>query len=146
MQSATINFLNQAALPMTFKVFSSSSGEGAPNTVEMHVLAKAYRAAWRSQFINDPAGVHVIETLDLVIDFGGTDLTGRTALPDDSPFRTDTQKGLGMSAMIVRAAQLAREFGVEVNSHDRRPHRPVAWPCGRTEPRAELARSELARR
>src|SRR5262245_41197893 len=86
MQSATISFLNKAsAAPMTFRVFSRSSGKPL-NTVEMHVLAKAYRAAWRSQFIHDPAGVHVIEALDLVIDFGGTERSDRTRLPDDSPF------------------------------------------------------------
>ena len=94
MQPATINFLNQASPPMTFRVFSRSSGEPL-DTVEMHVLAKAYRAAWRSQFIHDPAGVHVIETLDLVIDFGGADLSGRTTLPDDSPFGPTRRRDWG---------------------------------------------------
>jgi hypothetical protein len=70
---------------MTFRVFNRSSGEPL-DTVEMHVLAKAYRAAWRSQFTSDPVGSHVIEGLDLVIDFGGTHSSDRTELPDDSPF------------------------------------------------------------
>ena len=80
---------------MTFRVFSHSSGEPL-DTVEMHVLAKAYRAAWRSRFIHDPAGVHVIETLDLVIDFGGADLSGtRPRLPDDSPFGPTRRRDWG---------------------------------------------------
>jgi hypothetical protein len=85
MQPATINLLSTASPPVTFRVFSRASGEPL-DTVEMHVLAKAYRAAWRSQFTSDPGGLHVIETLDLVIDFGGTDSSGRAELPDDSPF------------------------------------------------------------
>lgn len=35
----------------------------------MHVLAKAYRAAWRSVHASEPAGSHVIAGADLVIDF-----------------------------------------------------------------------------
>jgi hypothetical protein len=86
MQTATISFLSKTpAAPMTFKVLSRSTGKPL-DTVEMHVLAKAYRAAWRSQFIHDPAGVHVIEALDLVIDFGGTERSDRTRQPDDTPF------------------------------------------------------------
>jgi hypothetical protein len=79
---------------MTFRVFSRSNGRPL-DSVEMHVLAKAYRAAWRTQFTNDPCGLHVIETLDLVIDFGGTDLSGRTALPDDSPFGPTRRRDWG---------------------------------------------------
>ncbi len=94
MQPATINFLSTASPPMTFRVFSRSNGHPL-DTVEMHVLAKAYRAAWRSQFINDPAGLHVIETLDLVIDFGGTDSSVRTALPDDSAFGPTRRRDWG---------------------------------------------------
>jgi hypothetical protein len=85
MQPAIVNLLSKVSAPMTFRAFSRSSGEPL-DTVEMHVLAKAYRAAWRSQFTNDPAGLHLIEGLDLVIDFGGTDSAGRSELPDDSPF------------------------------------------------------------
>ena len=36
----------------------------------MHVLAKAYRAAWRSIWGEDPVGLHVVHALDLVIGFG----------------------------------------------------------------------------
>jgi hypothetical protein len=34
------------------------------------VLARAYRAMWHVRYGTDPAGQHVIATLDLVIDFG----------------------------------------------------------------------------
>ena len=95
MQTATVKFLNQAsAAPMTFKVFSHSSGEPL-DTVEMHVLAKAYRAAWRSRFIHDPTGLHVIHTLDLVIDFGGVGQSASERLPGDSPFGPTRRRDWG---------------------------------------------------
>ena len=37
--------------------------------LEMHVLARAYRAAWRSLHARDPVNRHVIESLDVMIDF-----------------------------------------------------------------------------
>jgi len=40
------------------------------DTIEMHVLARAYRAAWRSLHARDPVSRHVIESLDVMIDFG----------------------------------------------------------------------------
>ena len=95
MLPAILNLDSKAAARiMTFRIFNRSSGE-ALDTVEMHVLAKAYRAAWRSQFINDPAGKHVIDSLDLVIDFGGTGSTGRSELPDDSPFGPTRRRDWG---------------------------------------------------
>jgi hypothetical protein len=39
-------------------------------TVEGYVLARAYDAAWRSLYLCEPLGQHVIERLDLTIDFG----------------------------------------------------------------------------
>jgi hypothetical protein len=94
MQPATISLQSEAPTPMSFRIFSRSSGETI-DTVEMHVLAKAYRAAWRSQFTHDPTGLHVIESLDLVIDFGGTDVSGRSMLPDDSPFGPTRRRDWG---------------------------------------------------
>jgi len=47
-----------------YSVYFHSSGEAA-HTVEMHVLARAYRAAWRSQFATEPLGPHVIGPLDV---------------------------------------------------------------------------------
>jgi hypothetical protein len=53
---------------MEYSIFRPSSGE-ALNTVEMHVLARAYRAAWRSVFAKDPVGSHVIVALDVLFVF-----------------------------------------------------------------------------
>ena len=55
---------------MDYSIFSHSSGE-ALRTVEMHVLAKAYRAAWRSLFARDPVGPYVIAALDVLFVFEG---------------------------------------------------------------------------
>jgi hypothetical protein len=53
---------------MEYSIFSHSSGEPL-HTVEMHVLARAYRAAWRSVFASNPVGSHVIAALDALIVF-----------------------------------------------------------------------------
>jgi CelD/BcsL family acetyltransferase involved in cellulose biosynthesis len=53
---------------MCFKLYSYSTGEPV-ETVEMHVLAKAYRAAWRSVHAREPGQCHVLAAVDLVIDF-----------------------------------------------------------------------------
>ena len=39
-------------------------------SLEMHVLARAYRAAWRSIHVREPISQHVLEDLGVVIDFG----------------------------------------------------------------------------
>ena len=49
-------------------IFSHSTGEPL-HTVEVHVLARAYRAAWRSLFAGDPLGPHVIDPLDVLFVF-----------------------------------------------------------------------------
>lgn len=41
------------------------------DTLHVHVLARAYDAAWRARHQSAPVGEHVIEGLGLVIDFGG---------------------------------------------------------------------------
>ncbi len=51
-----------------YSIFSYSSGE-LLHTVEMHVLARAYRAVWRSLFASDPLGAHVIAPLDVLFVF-----------------------------------------------------------------------------
>ncbi len=53
---------------MEYSMFSHSSGQ-ALHTVEMHVLARAYRAAWRSLFAKDPVGPHIIAALDVLFVF-----------------------------------------------------------------------------
>jgi hypothetical protein len=54
---------------MHYSLYSCSTRE-AVDTVEMHVLAKAYHAAFRSMWAADPAGPHLVNALDLIIDFG----------------------------------------------------------------------------
>jgi len=39
-------------------------------TLEMHVLARAYRAAWRSVYASEPTRVHVIAELGVVLVYG----------------------------------------------------------------------------
>ncbi len=56
-------------------IYSWSSMEPL-DTLEMHVLARAYRAAWRSLHARDPVSRHVIENLDVMIVFGNRLLAG----------------------------------------------------------------------
>jgi hypothetical protein len=76
---------------MSFRLFTYYSGEPI-DTVEMHVLAKAYRAAWRSQYTADPVGVHVIASLALVIDFGGTAAADLVDPPGTDPLFEPTRR------------------------------------------------------
>ena len=86
MQRAAFQVTSHAAIPMSFRVFTLSSGDPL-DTVEMHVLAKAYRAAWRAQYASEPTGAHAIERLGVVIDFGREDASAQTGGDDaDSPF------------------------------------------------------------
>ncbi len=55
--------------PVLFQVLSLS-GNAAVETLEAHVLARAYRTMWRVRHGTAPAGQHVLASLDLVIDFG----------------------------------------------------------------------------
>ena len=40
------------------------------DTLEAHVLARAYVDAWRALHLFDPSGEHAIENLGIGIDFG----------------------------------------------------------------------------
>ena len=60
---------------MEYIMFIRSSGESL-DTVEMHVLARAYRAAWRSLFARDPIGPHVFAALDAVFVFSAEEFEG----------------------------------------------------------------------
>ncbi len=53
---------------MEYSIFSYSSGEPL-DTVAMHVLARAYCAAWRSVYMCDPVGPQVLRALDVEIVF-----------------------------------------------------------------------------
>lgn len=55
--------------PLDYSIYSWPSMEPL-DVIEMHVLARAYWAAWRSLHARDPAGRHVISSLDVVIIFG----------------------------------------------------------------------------
>jgi hypothetical protein len=62
------NGLNGLRLAAEYSIYSHSSGEPL-HTVEMHVLARAYRTAWRSLFADDPRGPHAIAPLDVLFVF-----------------------------------------------------------------------------
>jgi hypothetical protein len=61
--------------PPAVAIFSHSTGEPL-NTVDLHVLARAYRTAWRSLFARDPVGSHVIAALDVLFVFWTDGLDG----------------------------------------------------------------------
>jgi len=67
--------MNGTPLGLGCRIFSLSSGEPL-DTVEMHVLARAYRATWRSQFARDAHGPHVIASLDVLLVFPPEDVAG----------------------------------------------------------------------
>ncbi|HKA45939.1 MAG TPA: hypothetical protein VKF40_28375 [Burkholderiales bacterium] len=54
---------------MQYTMRSLSCGH-AVETLEAHVLARAYESAWRARYGSEPSGPHVIAGLDLVIEFG----------------------------------------------------------------------------
>jgi len=60
--------LNDVRLTPEYRIYSHSSGEPL-HTVEMHVLARAYKTAWRSLFADDPLGPHAIGPLDVLFIF-----------------------------------------------------------------------------
>jgi len=60
--------MNETRLTPEYTIFRDSTGERL-HTVEMHVLARAYKAVWRSLFAGDPRGPHVIAALDLLLVF-----------------------------------------------------------------------------
>ena len=49
------------------------TGDETAETVAAHVLARAYRAAWRARHGNEPSGSLVLAGLDLIIEFGEPD-------------------------------------------------------------------------
>ena len=67
--------MNDTRLSPEYSIFSYSSGEPL-HTVEMHVLARAYRATWRSLFARDPLGPHVIAPLDVLFVFSTEGVAG----------------------------------------------------------------------
>ncbi len=55
---------------MDYWIFSISSGELEKSSAA-HVLARAYREAWRVKKLTEPEGAHHFNPLDLVICYGG---------------------------------------------------------------------------
>jgi hypothetical protein len=55
---------------MDYRIYNASSGE-YESSAEAHVLARAYRAAWRAVHGLEPEGVHEIGSLGLLMHFGG---------------------------------------------------------------------------
>ncbi len=69
--------MNETQLSPGYGIFCNSTGEPL-HTVEMHVLARAYRTVWRSLFASDPFGPHVIGALDVLIVFSAGRVEGRS--------------------------------------------------------------------
>jgi hypothetical protein len=69
--------MNDTPMGTEYSIFSNSTGEPL-HTVEMHVLARAYRTVWRSLFASDPFGPHLIGALDVLIVFSAARLEGRS--------------------------------------------------------------------
>ncbi len=57
---------------MEYSIFTYSNGEPI-DTVDLHVLARAYRAAWRTVFARNPVGAHIIAALDVMFVFPAQD-------------------------------------------------------------------------
>ena len=72
--------MNDTWVGPEYCIFSNSTGEPL-HTVEMRVLARAYRATWRSLFASDPFGPHVIGALDVLIVFSAGRIEGRQLAP-----------------------------------------------------------------
>ena len=54
---------------MDYRIFSMSTGQDDDSTVA-HVMARAYREAWRFIHSSEPAGRHEVASLGLAMDFG----------------------------------------------------------------------------
>jgi len=54
---------------MEYRLFRLCDSEPI-DTLEAHVLVRAYVAAWRALYLCEPFGQHAIESLGLAIDFG----------------------------------------------------------------------------
>ena len=53
---------------MNYRICRCSTREPI-DYLPIHVLANAYRRAWRFLYGNDPTGKHVIDGLDVLIEF-----------------------------------------------------------------------------
>lgn len=58
----------QLAPGMNYKVYCASTRQPM-NALQFHVFARAYRDAWCVLHVSEPRGTHLVEGLDLLIDF-----------------------------------------------------------------------------
>jgi hypothetical protein len=79
----------------------SLSGSDAVETLEAHVLARAYRTMWRARHGSEPAGPHVIASLDLVIEFGARASVRRGRIKGQAA---------GREAIELSSSEPVREF------------------------------------
>jgi hypothetical protein len=93
---------------MDYRVFSSSSDEDE-NSIEAHVLARAYRAVWRCTYGTEPVGQHEIAGLELVVDYGGRAQTRASAsYPDTASAARPGEPSVaqyGESASVAESGQ-----------------------------------------
>jgi hypothetical protein len=68
---------------MAYTIFRCSTGEPL-DTLSMHVLARDYRTAWRALYFCNPVGRHVIEGLDVLIEFRQPPAAPGNCASDDS--------------------------------------------------------------
>src|SRR5262249_60337415 len=64
-----VQYTRDEAPAMQYTMRSLSCGH-AVETLEAHVLARAYESAWRARYGSEPSGPHVIAGGDLGIGFG----------------------------------------------------------------------------
>ena len=68
---------------MTYAIYRRSSGAKL-DSLSMHVLARAYRSAWWALYACEPVGAHVIEGLDVLIEFPQRPARPRNDTSDES--------------------------------------------------------------
>jgi hypothetical protein len=69
---------------MRYRLYCNSTGEPC-DAVEMHVLARAYRAAWRAAHACEPAHRLLLRGLDLLIDFDSPSAAEESPAPHATP-------------------------------------------------------------
>src|SRR5262249_57076723 len=92
---------------MQYTMRSLSCGH-AVETLEAHVLARAYESAWRARYGRGPSGPHVIAGLDLAVEFGASGADPATVLGPPRARRTKQPQNLRPNAprFVPGAARL----------------------------------------
>jgi hypothetical protein len=92
---------------MRYTMYSCSTHE-AIDTLEMHVLARAYHCAWQSFWESNPAGPHLLHALDLIIDFGRPGPTQAAYAATVAPACDQRSRKSSMDGLEIAAAEFAR--------------------------------------